>query len=1123
MANVPAWFKANDYFQNKLAAMGSGWDDLTLRAAFKDAGYTVDAAGLYQHFLDYGEAEGISPDALFNNDEYLYAKAVQYYKTPTVTLQQAQSMLYAMNQAGMSPWDHYDKYGGKEGINPSASFDTDRYYQDKLDQLKADDPAGNWDLPKLKAAFDKDGLTPLEHYYMYGQNEGLKVYPVGDGAPGANYSLTASADTLYGTTGDDYFIAKPGTLNDADYVDGGAGTDELYAYVDDLNVATTPTISNVEKVIFRAQHNTTPSGSNNPAMGVHVDATDITGMTLLGSDNSRADLSVEDVRTDSNKMTIRFSDSDPGDVDFNVFFNPQNLKAMDVSKSGTLQLQLMDVKNAQLNNQPLKEQPFNKFSFEYSPSSGVPETVSLVFRDADKALYTGPTATYATLLQAFKNAIADLPAKYAGVFTAKLAGNFFAETVVAGTHYADTGSILHIDSSDGAVSVSSAGSGWGVSSGTVPPVGGIVWNASTANTTDCPLIQTNVQLDNVARVQWNDATPDCLPSNDDYGSESGDLVIGSLATRGGVERFDVTVDRGSWLSSLSSTNNTLRMVTAVNADFNGDGINGNVKAQANNSSAQFGQLYIGDSLQPVGTPDLASWQDAPKLLATNGLTDVKLFEGSAFQGDINIGAQITAAAYDKYTKDVDGLRTVYDRYAPGGDFAYKLGAGNDVLNMTVDSGIAADRDFHLNVDGAKGDDFINFAYTGPITPNQIADMAALRVVTLADNITKLRVHGSVDLNGGAGNDTIKFWGDGAVNANGGDGNDVIFVGQNPDEVAEVLPQETHDDNAVFIFNAGTTNAAGYVAPAALGPEKAIYFDPIGGAQSLDNDALGTTDRFGYTATAVGTDVTVRVSFKGFASKAITLFTPNASNLTGNLSADDINKGIIKAINDDPVLGKLLVAKDGAGHSLLVESLFDDLMAATDLVVSFGGIVGALGNNGAAAYATRFATDLTLGAEVMGDDTGTVSINRVNGGAGDDVVVLNTSATKAAPNPGFTTVFDTLVVDGSIGNDHVVNFNAATDRIDLTALGATKAVLAAAVPLANNTFTVVELLPAINGSAFNAANAKGGGFIQHGATDKYTFFKVENDATPGVVASEVTILGTMTFDADTAVLGAINLA
>lgn len=66
-----------------------------------------------------------------------------------------------------------------------------------------------------------------------------------------------------------------------------------------------------------------------------------------------------------------------------------------------------------------------------------------------------------------------------------------------------------------------------------------------------------------------------------------------------VERFDVTVDQGSWLSSMSSTNNALRMVTVKNGAIYGDNDNGN--------------LFIGDPVQdPSHTSlELAHWMDAP--------------------------------------------------------------------------------------------------------------------------------------------------------------------------------------------------------------------------------------------------------------------------------------------------------------------------------------------------------------------------------------------------------------------------------------------------------------------------------------------------------------------------------
>lgn len=67
---------------------------------------------------------------------------------------------------------------------------------------------------------------------------------------------------------------------------------------------------------------------------------------------------------------------------------------------------------------------------------------------------------------------------------------------------------------------------------------------SSDQVNSCPLIKTNVALDNVGQVQWDDAHAACLPDESVFGSQAGDLVIGGMGTRGGVERFDVTVERG---------------------------------------------------------------------------------------------------------------------------------------------------------------------------------------------------------------------------------------------------------------------------------------------------------------------------------------------------------------------------------------------------------------------------------------------------------------------------------------------------------------------------------------------------------------------------------------------------
>lgn len=72
-----------------------------------------------------------------------------------------------------------------------------------------------------------------------------------------------------------------------------------------------------------------------------------------------------------------------------------------------------------------------------------------------------------------------------------------------------------------------------------------------------------------------------------------------------------------------------------------------------------------------------------------------------------------------------------------------------------------------------------------------------------------------------------------------------------------------------------------------------------------------------------------VTFKGIpTAAAVTVAGTNYK--TSDL---EINQAIKKAINDDAVLSKLLVAEDGPANSLVVKSLIDGAMNTTDLAVT----------------------------------------------------------------------------------------------------------------------------------------------------------------------------------------------
>lgn len=233
--SVPSWFDASAYFQNKCNA--SGLSQVKLKMAFESAGYSTDAEGLYRHFVDFGNAEGVSPNGCFNADEYLRNKAADFYGTTSVTSKMAQSMSDAMREAGMSPWDHYhlfwaESYASK-GVfnNPSADFDVAAYMTDKLAQVQAAEPDANWTMDSLVEAFLAAGLSPVEHYLAFGAGEGLIPEAVSagdsgtvDNVPGNDAFVVYNADSYTQLAGTDTTITLPDNANN---ICTGISTDNL--------------------------------------------------------------------------------------------------------------------------------------------------------------------------------------------------------------------------------------------------------------------------------------------------------------------------------------------------------------------------------------------------------------------------------------------------------------------------------------------------------------------------------------------------------------------------------------------------------------------------------------------------------------------------------------------------------------------------------------------------------------------------------------------------------------------------------------------------------------------------------------------------------------------------------
>lgn len=148
---TPKWFDANAYMQNKLAQLkaqepDAGWTLDKLYDAFREGGF-VGAEGQYEHFVKFGAAEEVAPNAYFNADEYYAAKAHEYYgdKFDGSEFQIAQ-VKALINNEGMNAWTHYQQFGSSEGVNPSNAFDASDYCAAKAEAMNKagqKDPDGN--------------------------------------------------------------------------------------------------------------------------------------------------------------------------------------------------------------------------------------------------------------------------------------------------------------------------------------------------------------------------------------------------------------------------------------------------------------------------------------------------------------------------------------------------------------------------------------------------------------------------------------------------------------------------------------------------------------------------------------------------------------------------------------------------------------------------------------------------------------------------------------------------------------------------------------------------------------------------------------------------------------------
>ena len=343
MAN-PSWFDYNVYMNNKLAQVQAGNASYTMEdlvKAFNSAGFTGEL-GAYNHFVQYGAGEEVSPNAYFDANQYYVAKAIQYYNSigtkvtnTTITSLQVADVKTLINNAGMNAWTHYQQYGSGEGVDPSNGFDASAYCAAKAAVM-----GGDWTAKGIQDAITAAHMTVLEHFMKYaGTDDTTEItaaqkaagftVPAGEqvstGATDA-YTLTNGTDVATANVFDAPMVYNPGgtdrilSLQDEDVLTGTANRTDNTLNVtmghingDEATPGTvTPTLHNIQNVNINWTGNTNTLdlryADSTAAINITRATADAGNVTVDNIGTAVAHLGVSGTASNANNVTFTYKD-----------------------------------------------------------------------------------------------------------------------------------------------------------------------------------------------------------------------------------------------------------------------------------------------------------------------------------------------------------------------------------------------------------------------------------------------------------------------------------------------------------------------------------------------------------------------------------------------------------------------------------------------------------------------------------------------------------------------------------------------------------------------------------------------------------------------------------------------
>ena len=730
------------------------------------------------HFVTIGAARGYMPDATFDPTYYLNAYPDLQGQGFT-----AADLLY-----------HFLKFGLSEGRAPNAAL----AHFDGAAYLAAYPAVAAYVNANLASFGGSATNGALAHYVKFGMEQGFTI----PGSTANNIMLTTGLDTgtafaatHAGTTFTANIVDNTNTFQSGDALTATGAGNVLNADLgNSANFAILASTTGIQTVNITAEAlaNGGAATNNVSELPVQINALRMANVDHWGDVQSRADVVIENISLPNGNtsadvtsaVTFTMRDTQPGSINgtsasanasttgpsLRAYFDPQALKTTSTTTAAVTialgnssgQTGVGAVSNATYAATPITGNPFIGFTIV---RDGV--SAQLLFSAADLTALntTAATAgTQAALTTAIQNAIA--------AYNTANGTNIQVTVNASGNAYSAVDTTPRVDSSYTLSETAHtltvpSGNSWIVGPNGLPSNGGYDFAyvpGAPSNAT--ALITSNIIVDNVGQGGF----PQFHQYSGSTEGAGGDIIIGSMATSGGVQQFNVDVQRTSWNNSLQTTNNVLQVV--------------NIVSDPTLSPTTGGQGYAIGAELTNGSQNMIDWAAPGAYVGTNGLHDVMTVNATGFNGSLEIGETITYAGFAKHLADTTGIQNfsitlgnqsngvIIPTAIPELNSVSAQPAPFNSVNLAIEATVAASGNFNETITGGTGNDFVKVeidsssnlltAFSSPLAQNGQWET----------NMTQMQ---NLNINVGSGNNVVEFVGGGAAQISGGSGNDAYYI------------------------------------------------------------------------------------------------------------------------------------------------------------------------------------------------------------------------------------------------------------------------------------------------------------------------------------------------------------